>query len=185
MTQEVVSKETIYNGYRFRSRLEARWAVFFDKLKVPYQYEPDTFHCTDGSQYTPDFFLPKAYLRSNESKGLYLEVKHEGWNEGGYPGEHREYIGRISTALSSKNLVMFCGEPADAIRYQPTEGNEQLCPSWDNYMGLVYCEKCGALKAEFWESAYLHCPCCNGEANGSKAAGAAIAARQFRFQFHK
>ena len=24
--------ETVYNGYRFRSRLEARWAVFFDAL---------------------------------------------------------------------------------------------------------------------------------------------------------
>ena len=26
--------ETIYNGYRFRSRLEARWAVLFDALGV-------------------------------------------------------------------------------------------------------------------------------------------------------
>lgn len=33
--------ETIYNGYRFRSRLEARWAVFFDALGVEYQYEPE------------------------------------------------------------------------------------------------------------------------------------------------
>ena len=24
--------ETKYNGYRFRSRLEARWAVFFDMI---------------------------------------------------------------------------------------------------------------------------------------------------------
>ena len=26
--------ETEYNGYKFRSRLEARWAVFFDALGV-------------------------------------------------------------------------------------------------------------------------------------------------------
>jgi hypothetical protein len=31
--------ETRYNGYRFRSRLEARWAVFFDTLGIEYQYE--------------------------------------------------------------------------------------------------------------------------------------------------
>ena len=28
--------ETEYNGYRFRSRLEARWAVFFDALGIEY-----------------------------------------------------------------------------------------------------------------------------------------------------
>jgi hypothetical protein len=28
--------ETIYNGYRFRSRLEARWAVFFDAMGIKY-----------------------------------------------------------------------------------------------------------------------------------------------------
>ena len=35
--------ETIYNGYRFRSRLEARWAVFFDKIGIKYQYEPEGY----------------------------------------------------------------------------------------------------------------------------------------------
>ena len=28
--------DMVYNGYRFRSHLEARWAVFFDMLGVPY-----------------------------------------------------------------------------------------------------------------------------------------------------
>ena len=28
--------ETVYNGYRFRSRLEARWAVFFDEAGIEY-----------------------------------------------------------------------------------------------------------------------------------------------------
>jgi hypothetical protein len=35
--------ETAYNGYRFRSRLEARWAVFFDALGIRYQYEKEGF----------------------------------------------------------------------------------------------------------------------------------------------
>ena len=35
--------ETVYNGYRFRSRLEARWAVFFDALGVKYEYEAEGF----------------------------------------------------------------------------------------------------------------------------------------------
>ena len=33
--------ETIYKGYRFRSRLEARWAVFMDYCGADWEYEPE------------------------------------------------------------------------------------------------------------------------------------------------
>jgi hypothetical protein len=33
--------ETLYRGYRFRSRTEARWAVFFDKLGLRWDYEEE------------------------------------------------------------------------------------------------------------------------------------------------
>lgn len=50
--------ETHYNGYRFRSRLEARWATFLDALEIPYEYEPEGFQ--DGQTwYLPDFWLPQ------------------------------------------------------------------------------------------------------------------------------
>ena len=51
--------ETVYNGYRFRSRLEARWAVFFDKAGIEYEYELDGFILKNGTRYLPDFFLPQ------------------------------------------------------------------------------------------------------------------------------
>ncbi len=50
--------ETRYNGYRFRSRLEARWAVFFDALGVRYEYEPEGL-IIDGTPYLPDFWMPE------------------------------------------------------------------------------------------------------------------------------
>lgn len=50
--------ETYYNGYRFRSRLEARWAVFFDKANIKYEYETEGFQFDDGTAYLPDFYLP-------------------------------------------------------------------------------------------------------------------------------
>jgi len=34
---------TRYAGCHFRSRLEARWAVFFDRLGVAWQYEPEGY----------------------------------------------------------------------------------------------------------------------------------------------
>lgn len=56
--------ETVYNGYKFRSRLEARWAVFFDEVGVEYQYEPEGFELHYMGRYLPDFYLPKfeAYI---------------------------------------------------------------------------------------------------------------------------
>lgn len=50
--------ETYYNGYKFRSRLEARWAVFFDAMGWRYQYEPEGFVLPNGVYYLPDFYLP-------------------------------------------------------------------------------------------------------------------------------
>lgn len=64
--------ETVYNGYRFRSRLEARWAVFFDAAGIKYQYEPEGYEVNhwQGEQpirYLPDFYLPDY--------GCWAEVK--------------------------------------------------------------------------------------------------------------
>lgn len=53
--------ETEYNGYLFRSRLEARWAVFFDALGIEYHYEPEGFNLS-GIRYLPDFFLPQVNM---------------------------------------------------------------------------------------------------------------------------
>lgn len=47
--------ETKYKGYRFRSRLEARWAVFFDALGLKWEYEPEGFELSNGERYLPDF----------------------------------------------------------------------------------------------------------------------------------
>jgi hypothetical protein len=59
--------ETRYAGCRFRSRLEARWAVFLDHARITWQYEPQGFRLPSGARYLPDFRLPD--LR------LYLEIK--------------------------------------------------------------------------------------------------------------
>lgn len=50
--------ETVWNGFRFRSRLEARWAVFFDTLGIPYDYEKEGYDLGDAGWYLPDFWLP-------------------------------------------------------------------------------------------------------------------------------
>lgn len=51
--------ETQYKGYRFRSRLEARWAVFFDALGVAWEYEKEGYDLGVVGYYLPDFWLPQ------------------------------------------------------------------------------------------------------------------------------
>lgn len=59
---------TEWNGYRFRSRLEARWSVFFDYAGFNYEYEPEGFELGDCF-YLPDFWI--------DSLNLWVEIKRE------------------------------------------------------------------------------------------------------------
>jgi hypothetical protein len=55
--------ETTYAGCRFRSRLEARWAVFFDTLGIAWEYEPQGYLVgPEQLPYLPDFWLPDIRL---------------------------------------------------------------------------------------------------------------------------
>ena len=67
--------ETEYKGYRFRSRLEARWAVFFDACGVKWEYEPEGFDLGDGLYYLPDFLLHDVWIRNSIKHDLWVEVK--------------------------------------------------------------------------------------------------------------
>lgn len=49
--------ETKNMGYRFRSRTEARWAVFFTRIAFQWEYEPQGFMLDSQTPYLPDFKL--------------------------------------------------------------------------------------------------------------------------------
>lgn len=65
--------QTYYNGYKFRSRLEARWAVFFDAAGVKYEYEPEGFVLPSGKTYLPDFLIHGCTERGPSD--IWVEVK--------------------------------------------------------------------------------------------------------------
>ena len=67
--------ETEYKGYKFRSRLEARWAVFFDAIGAKWEYEPEGFELADGTRYLPDFLLHGVRGRGQENGDIYVEIK--------------------------------------------------------------------------------------------------------------
>ena len=70
--------ETRYSGCRFRSRLEARWAVYLNAIKAKWVYEPEGFVLSDGTHYLPDFFVYRWDSDENPAArdwGYWLEVK--------------------------------------------------------------------------------------------------------------
>ena len=107
--QTIKPIETKYKGYRFRSRLEARWAVFFDVLGIEWEYEIEGFDLGDAGWYLPDFWLPqfKAFV---EIKPTIESAKSE--------------LNRIG-ALSNRNHVIVLysmPNPADDLDWASTYG---------------------------------------------------------------
>jgi hypothetical protein len=97
--------ETEYNGCVFRSRLEARWAVFFDALGIEWQYETESFMFTDMYNcrgYVPDFYLPTIHL--------HVEIK-------GDPGRLEEGYSKIQDMCFKTHTpaILFLGAPGDAL----------------------------------------------------------------------
>lgn len=114
--------ETSYKGYRFRSRLEARWAIFFDSLKLKWEYEGQGYH-VGSEMYLPDFWISTwncfAEIKPNEAaaqdrgerlcKLLSLETPDPVLLIAGNPwkGEHK-------VTVYKNGLSVFTGQFADA-----------------------------------------------------------------------
>ena len=79
MTDQVKAIQTEYDGHLFRSRLEARWAVFFNSLGVDYEYEPEGFELPSGKRYLPDFKVKchgtRGACSDDSAFDLWIEVK--------------------------------------------------------------------------------------------------------------
>lgn len=73
MTTTIKPIETVAYGRRFRSRLEARYAVFLTTLGLRWEYEPEGFKLPSG-WYLPDFCLPDV-PDMNGHKGIWIEIK--------------------------------------------------------------------------------------------------------------
>jgi hypothetical protein len=62
--------ETSYKGVLFRSRLEAKWAAFFDLLEWSWKYEP-----VDLRGWSPDFFIFVRRKSRSPLRGHFREMK--------------------------------------------------------------------------------------------------------------
>lgn len=148
--------ETIYKGYRFRSRLEARWAVFFDALGIKWEYENEGYDL-DGVWYLPDFWLPEV--------GCWVEVKGkvpENYGTGKeITGEEIEKATRLAR-LSHKDVYILYG-PME-VSSQETILGFTTDSAGKLHVAVLYkfarCPVCGRIGLAFFgQISDLHCGC--------------------------
>ncbi len=89
---------TTYNGVKFRSRLEARWAVFFDRIYVDYCFEYEGFQLPSG-WYVPDFWLPEL--------STFVEVKPFGINNPQYMEKCCQKCRELAELTGLKTWMVF------------------------------------------------------------------------------
>lgn len=109
--------ETHYCGYRFRSRLEARWAVFLDAMQFQWQYEAEGYQLRYG-WYLPDFWLPHVHM--------FAEVK-------GCELSQRELALAKELAKRIRHCVLMLVGPPDFKSYQAFDPDgRQIAYSFDS-----------------------------------------------------
>jgi hypothetical protein len=119
--------ETPYGGVVFRSKLEARWAMFLDSFAIVWEYEPRFVELPSGVNYLPDFRLPEI--------DTWLEVK----------GDHNERVFKFdefSKAVQEHSARAGYGDEVVAILGRPPFGPFTAWEPEDQILSA--CEYCNA-----------------------------------------
>jgi hypothetical protein len=101
--------ETRYKGYRFRSRLEARWAVVFDAAGVEWHYEHEGYDLGERGWYLPDFWLPGL--------NTHVEVKPN-FATAKWTGHRIEEQKLTAVCKATKTFGVFCTDLKDDSSFQ-------------------------------------------------------------------
>lgn len=84
---------TTYNGIRFRSRLEAKWAYYFDRIFWKWEYEP----------YDLDGWIPDFVVENGRDKELLVECKP-------FLRRNVEACAKIEKGMSDRDCdILLCG----------------------------------------------------------------------------
>lgn len=136
--------ETVYRGVRYRSRIEARWAVAYTSLGVPFEYEKEGFDLSGVGLYLPDFWLP--------DQGCWVEIK------GMKPSDDEEKKCAALAEASGRAVILFpCTIPEiedEANLRCPSDGCDGAYifhpdGGGDNYYRWCVCPDCSTVGITF------------------------------------
>ncbi len=147
--------QTRYANVYFRSRLEARWAVFFDALDIQWEYEKEGYEFSDGTRYLPDFWLPV--------QKRWIEIKGE--------IETKDEIGKASLLAveTMRPVHIFWGPIPDILNdevpeysvFLPEECEGEIVAGQDFPYLFGECPECGMFDIQYLGRAdRFGCGCC-------------------------
>lgn len=103
---------TRYKGVQFRSRLEARWACFFDLNKIKWEYEP----------YDLDGWIPDFVLHGYSNSEILVEVKPIKY-------QSQELENRLSKYLYTDKEILILGNTPILVSKDGMH-EVDLCAGW-------------------------------------------------------
>lgn len=136
--------ETTYQGYRFRSRIEARWAVFMDKLAIAYDYEPEGYVLPHVGPYLPDFWLPEMRC--------WIEIK------GMYPNAIEIEKACLLAEHDGRPVLIFHGAIEPGIRAGFAHPDGRFFPNVYAWGQCVKCDHIDIIDIDAYR--HIQCPIC-------------------------
>lgn len=132
--------ETRYKGFRFRSRTEARWAIFLDALDIEWEYEKEGYDLGEAGWYLPDFWLPK--------QRIWIEVKpllRAPNGEPVWPDMNKQCA---LAEMLEQEVITLCGTPGPVTWDQ--DSNPYVgYTCGDFYYYWCECPSCGSVDIQF------------------------------------
>lgn len=131
--------ETQYKGYRFRSRLEAKWAIFFDALGIQWDYEIEGYDL-EGEYYLPDFWL--------KTVNMWAEVKPDEFDD-----RARRLVEKLAKHTGAE-VLMLDGSPdvAEYLSVLPEGGTmPYILSNYHNYPQDEHRFYCFPADYEIWQ----------------------------------
>lgn len=174
---EIEVIQTLYDGILFRSRIEARWATFYNHLGIKYEYEKEGYKI-NGKMYLPDFYIPHL--------DCFIEIK------GKSPSDEEEEKCKSLSIGTGKIVYLFAGNIPGKDLDNCENGARAYFPEGVIDYKYFWCEcsVCGFYGIQFdGRSDRLPCEHENGKKSngyGSKnLLHAYNAARSARFEYEK
>jgi hypothetical protein len=129
MTTTIKAIQTRYKGFHFRSRSEARFAVFCDHCGIQWQYEAEGFNLGEDGLYLPDFWIATAQC--------WVEIKPT--NEG--HDETKKWKALVN-GNPGKGLIVFNSDFERPLFWMMSAGttvilNERRCISREHVMDVI------------------------------------------------
>lgn len=126
---------TTYRRVQFRSRLEARWAVFFDELNLHWEYEPQGFTLDNRKDKHPDScYCPDFLVRTPQKQDMWLEIKPHNVTQ-------NDKFDKFKKLIDCQRVYLLSGQPLDVLK----QGD-----LFDDHYYDRMCPRCCGFELDSW-----------------------------------